>query len=107
MTQLPDKMRQKVIIETNKNITREINNLIDQGGNGMKQPEDMIMEMFGLKNSGDRNEDYQKKRESLMEAYRLSGVAKLDGVVEYILELLENSVKLLIFAHHRAVLDKI
>lgn len=66
------------------------------------------MEMFGLKNSGgEKAEDYYKKRESLMEAYRLSGAAKLDGVVEYILSLLENDVKLLIFAHHRAILDRI
>lgn len=31
----------------------------------------------------------------------------MDGVVEYILSLLENDVKLLIFAHHRVVLDRI
>lgn len=55
----------------------------------MKKPEDLIMEMFGLKNAGvDRSEDYHKKRESLMEAYRLSGAAKVEGVIEYILSLL-------------------
>ncbi len=62
---------------------------MDQTGGDMKKPQDLIMEMFGLKNAGSqRNEDYQKKRESLMEAYRLSGAAKVEGVVEYILSLL-------------------
>lgn len=42
-----------------------------------------------------------------MQAYRLSGCAKVDGAVEYILSLLENDVKLLIFAHHKTILDRI
>lgn len=36
---------------------------MEQNGNDMKKPEDMIMEMFGLKNAGgDRSQDYYKKR---------------------------------------------
>jgi SNF2 family DNA or RNA helicase len=51
LTQLPDKQRQKIMIETNKNITKEINALIDQNGsNPMNKPEDIIMEMFGFRN---------------------------------------------------------
>lgn len=68
----------------------------------------MIMEMFGLKNAGEnRVDDYHKKRESIMQAYRLSGMAKIQGVKEYIRELLSNDVKILIFAHHRIILDQI
>lgn len=52
LTQLPDKQRQKITIETNKLITKEINSLIDQNGSSMMAAEDLIMEMFGLKNSG-------------------------------------------------------
>lgn len=42
-----------------------------------------------------------------MEAFRLSGMAKLEGSIDYIGSLLENDVKLLIFAHHKLVLDRI
>ena len=42
-----------------------------------------------------------------MEAYRLTGMAKINGAVEYICSLLENDVKLLIFAHHLLILDRI
>ena len=52
LTQLPDKQRQKITIETNKLITKQINSLIDQNGSSMMAAEDLIMEMFGLKNSG-------------------------------------------------------
>ena len=38
LTQLPDKQRQKVIIETNKTITKEITLLMEQSGNDMKKP---------------------------------------------------------------------
>lgn len=38
LTQLPDKQRQKILIETNKNITREINMLMEQNGSDMKKP---------------------------------------------------------------------
>lgn len=42
-----------------------------------------------------------------MKAYKLSGLAKVEGAKDYIVSLLENNVKLLIFAHHQAVLDEI
>jgi SNF2 family DNA or RNA helicase len=35
LTQLPDKQRQKIMIETNKLITKEINSLIDQNGDNI------------------------------------------------------------------------
>jgi SNF2 family DNA or RNA helicase len=38
LTQLPDKQRQKIIIETNKTITKEITFLMEQSGNDMKKP---------------------------------------------------------------------
>ena len=67
LTQLPDKQRQKIMVETNKNIVKQISALIEQNVSDGKQPEDLIMQMFGLKNiSSDRNEDYSKKRQSIM-----------------------------------------
>ena len=70
--------------------------------------DESILEMFGYQGRGDGgSEDDQRRRESLMEAYRLTGMAKINATVEYICSLLENDVKLLIFAHHISVLDRI
>jgi hypothetical protein len=38
LTQLPDKQRQKIIIETNKTITKEITLIMEQNGNDTKKP---------------------------------------------------------------------
>ena len=40
-----------------------------------------------------------------MQAYRLSGMAKIKAIKEYINEILENNIKILVFAHHIKVLD--
>ena len=41
-----------------------------------------------------------------MEAYRLTGHAKVEGVKEFMSNLIENDVKFLLFAHHINVLDE-
>ena len=47
------------------------------------------------------------KRAEIMHAYRLSGMAKIKAVREYISEILQNNIKILVFAHHLKVLDEI
>ena len=42
-----------------------------------------------------------------MSAYKLSGLAKVDGVNEFIETLAENGAKFIIFAHHLEVLNQI
>jgi len=42
-----------------------------------------------------------------MQAYRLTGLAKVDGICEFIETLAENGAKFLIFAHHVTVIDSI
>ncbi len=37
----------------------------------------------------------------------MSGMAKIKAVKEYIMEILENKIKILVFAHHRKILDEI
>jgi len=39
--------------------------------------------------------------------YMLSGIAKLQAVKEYIGAILENDVKILVFAHHKVVMEEI
>jgi len=46
-----------------------------------------------------------EKKALLFELFRLSGVAKLPTVSRRLTQLLEHSGKLLVFAHHRTVLD--
>ena len=41
----------------------------------------------------------------LPRCYLLSGLAKLEGVKNYLTSLFENDVKVLIFAHHKIVMD--
>ena len=43
---------------------------------------------------------------SFMEAYKLTGQAKVEGVKDFIENLIENGVKFLLFAHHQNILDK-
>ncbi len=40
-----------------------------------------------------------------MQAYRLTGLSKIDGVCEFIEDLAENGAKFLVFAHHMVMLD--
>ena len=35
----------------------------------------------------------------------LSGIAKLQSVKEYVGSILDNDIKIIIFAHHKAVMD--
>jgi len=39
--------------------------------------------------------------------YLLSAIAKLQSIKEYITAILQNDVKILIFAHHRDVMDEL
>ena len=41
----------------------------------------------------------------IMKAYRLSGLAKMNGVCDFIETLADNGAKFLIFAHHRECMD--
>ena len=51
ITELPDKQRQKITIETNKSMTKEISTLLNDGkienASGM---ENIMMKMFGFEN---------------------------------------------------------
>lgn len=42
---------------------------------------------------------------SFMEAYKLTGTAKIEGVKDFMSNLITNGIKFLLFAHHLANLD--
>lgn len=62
LSQLPDKQRQKILIETNKNICKEISGLISEHSTN-PTAEDLIMEMFGIKSNMQND---RKERETIM-----------------------------------------
>ena len=37
----------------------------------------------------------------------MTGLAKVDGICDYLSDLLENDIKIIVFAHHYAVLDRL
>jgi SWI/SNF-related matrix-associated actin-dependent regulator 1 of chromatin subfamily A len=43
----------------------------------------------------------------LLNAYAMTGTAKVKGVIEFLDNLIENKVKFIVFAHHYEVLDAI
>lgn len=40
-----------------------------------------------------------------MQAYRLTGESKVDGITDFIDTLIDNNCKFIVFAHHLTVLD--
>ena len=70
------------------------------------EEEEEVEERVRGKKGGDKA---RHKREALLaQAYKQTGLAKLDAAVDYLLTLLEGGVdKVLVFAHHLQVLDGI
>ncbi|OGE16306.1 hypothetical protein A2495_03520 [Candidatus Curtissbacteria bacterium RIFOXYC12_FULL_41_11] len=58
--------------------------------------------------TGNQLEEKLGERHSdVLQCYKLTGLAKVSGIQNYIHDLLQNDLKLLIFAHHIDVLDGI
>jgi len=95
LSQLPSKRRQRVVLEKLSNeqgVLKELKEkLSDYQSRG--RPED-LGEMEGKKKDG-----------CAPELFRLTGLAKLDAVAEYVQYLVEADCRFLLFAHHQAVLD--
>lgn len=103
LTQLPDKQRQKVLVETDKNVVKEIRELLrGMGGEGGEQS---VIEMLGNFSAQENMGTGEDRRAAVMKAYGQTGLAKLESTKEYVLSLLQNDIKLIVFAHHIAVLD--
>ena len=104
LTQLPPKKRQKVQINTDQKImkqiiaiqlsTEEIRNYLNHNP---QDPNSLLSEKIL---DTETSKVFNK-------AYCLAAEAKIPGVKEYIHYLLENKCKFLIFAHHKIMLDAI
>jgi len=105
--ELPAKQRSMIPIPiSNKSKRKECEDLIRQLKETRQSVHDLLsegdIEMSGTK--------HWEARRLLMEAYQASGVAKAESVCDYLLEWLRGSdghQKILIFAHHKVVLDTI
>ena len=79
LNKLPPKRRQKVLIDTDPNIISQI-----------KEARTKV-----------------KGRKGTLEAYTLTATAKKEGVCEYISDILESDEKIIVFAYHHEMLDRI
>ncbi|XP_033761887.1 SWI/SNF-related matrix-associated actin-dependent regulator of chromatin subfamily A-like protein 1 [Pecten maximus] len=88
LTQLPDKMRQMVVLDPSSiKINKEM------------KTDCKAMNIKGLKG--------MEKRGVLLEYFHHTGAAKIPAIRDYVVDLIETDKKFLIFAHHQEVLDAI
>jgi SNF2 family DNA or RNA helicase len=98
--ELPAKQRSLVPINiSNKTKRKECEALIKELNDTRQSVEDLV--------GDDAAGAHFEARKLLMQAYQSSGVAKSEGVAEYLLEWLRGSgtQKVLVFGHHKGVLD--
>ena len=101
---LPAKQRSMVpIAVTNKEKERECRNIMSQ----LSEARQSLAEILDEAGDEEVNSARFESRRLLMEAYQVSGIAKAPATTEYILDWLEGSgtQKLVVFAHHKDVLD--
>uniref|UniRef100_A0A7S3R7U2 Uncharacterized protein n=3 Tax=Dunaliella tertiolecta TaxID=3047 RepID=A0A7S3R7U2_DUNTE len=111
-SQLPDKIRQKVPIEAEGNAVelRNISTQLQQNpireASSTQEEErlDAIARCMGLEAEREKS---KREKDALMTAYwRATGPAKMKGGVAFLNDMLDRGdVKVLVFAHHQAVLD--
>lgn len=100
LDELPPKQRTIVKINVSKGEKqKECERIMQDLADTRQSLQDLVGE--------DANGANFEARTLLMQAYQASGIAKSSGVVEYLLEWLKGSgtQKVLVFAHHKGVLD--
>jgi len=114
LNELPSKRRQKIEVNTDSAYVKKIQDALSKKPKG-----DLAMLIDNLMSSvWDPNEDTeeqtnkfeknnQERLSDIFQCYRLTGLAKIHGIQEYLNDLLQNDIKVLVFAHHTEVLDGI
>ena len=101
---LPPKQRSMVPVDVNnKEKERECRDIISQ----LNAARQTLAEILDEAGDEEANAARFESRSLLMQAYQASGIAKAPATTEYILDWLEGSgtQKLVVFAHHKQVLD--
>ena len=109
ISQLPPKKRQKIEIQTDPKIVKQISAISINSEALFKKLEEINNNPLNLKLNLDNEEGEGKENINNLfnKLYILSAEAKANGVKEYIRYLIDNRCKFLIFAHHKVMLDAI
>lgn len=98
LTQLPPKQRQVIWVEVKPSLQREI-----------QRAQKELQEVEAMASHAGADQDNTTLQNAVRAAsqklYKLSGAGKLDAVQDYIKDLVAGDVKLIVFAHHREILD--
>lgn len=120
LAQLPDKVRQKIQIETNSDYVDLIKEALkgnkNAGESDIPNRMSQILERLTRPEWGKDDEKFEQEANRIekeqevkfpqfFECYRYTGLAKLEGMKKYLKETLQQETKFLIFAHHGEVLD--
>ncbi|KAL4460802.1 hypothetical protein ABPG72_005650 [Tetrahymena utriculariae] len=109
---LPPKRRKKVLIEIPQGSKTKINQVVKSANKKLfqiyvaKQMESQYLDNE-FQNMKEEQENQDQMKATFNFVYQETGLAKLDAVKEYLQDLMDSQVKLIIFAHHQQVLDRI
>ena len=110
ISQLPPKKRQKVEIQTDSKVIKQIQ-AINISTDGLFQKLNELNNSPSNARIDYDDEDFGDEGDNLLnlfsKVYLLSAEAKAQGVKDYIHYLLDNKCKFLVFAHHKIMLDSI
>ena len=114
LSEMPSKQRSKVQIQADEKVIKKIQNLLKliQGETGMGNDQevlDSLLRDFGHQ-GGSMNLIKDKSKQSksmgwLSQCFALTAEAKVKASVQFMNDLIENGMKILMFAHHKIVLD--
>ena len=117
LSQLPDKVRQKIQVETSSDHIELIKEALKKnkfgGPGGDMEKMSQILEKLVRPNCENFEEEANKieseqelKFPQFFECYKYTGLAKLEGIKKYLKEVLQQQEsKFLVFAHHAEILD--
>ena len=113
LAELPPKRRQKIQVQTNDKIVNQIKKILNNLNSGDLEERDPSRLVQTLITDHKNFEDYlneqrmekQENDNSFMQAYRLTGMSKIDGITDFMDTLIENNCKFIVFAHHQSVMD--
>jgi SWI/SNF-related matrix-associated actin-dependent regulator 1 of chromatin subfamily A len=118
LTELPSKRRQKIAISTDSNMVKKIHwmlkriktwsDRIGRHGENIFGAMETDFETF-IKEKGLEDPNIARlddKAAYLINAYNMTGAAKIKGILEFCATLIESKTKFIIFAHHFKVLEE-
>jgi len=106
LTELPQKLRQKIDIVPDKKAVKEIQKVLTNIDS--HTIEYTISKDTSLYNCDQENiTPKESLRASIFQAYKLTGMAKIKGTLNFITTLIENEIKFLVFAQHLNVLNEL